>query len=41
MRVVTVTPKTPNAGYSKITVWRNDDTEDGLPANGSAAARGG
>jgi len=32
---VKIFPKTPKAGYSKLTVWHNDGTKDGRPINGS------
>lgn len=31
---VKVAPRTPKAGYSKITLWHTDGTQDGLPSNG-------
>jgi hypothetical protein len=31
---VKIAPRTPNAGYSKITLWHTDSTSDGEPANG-------
>ena len=37
---VKVLPLTANAGYSKVTVWHNDGTENGLPLNGSTGREG-
>jgi porin len=37
---VKVCPLTENAGYSKITLWHNDGTEDGEPLNGSTGKEG-
>lgn len=37
---VKVFPLTSNAGYSKITLWHNDGTEDGDPLNGSSGKEG-
>jgi hypothetical protein len=31
---VKVAPRTPKAGYSKLTLWHTDGTQDGLPSNG-------
>ena len=31
---VKIAPRTPKAGYSKVTLWHTDSTSDGLPANG-------
>ncbi len=33
-------PLTENAGYSKVTLWHNDGTDDGLAINGSTGAEG-
>ena len=37
---VKIAPRTPNAGYSKFTLWHTDGTSDGLPANGSLGPDG-
>ncbi len=37
---VKIAPRTPKAGYSKITLWHTDGTEDGLPANGQLGPDG-
>jgi hypothetical protein len=37
---VKVAPRTPKAGYSKLTLWHTDGTEDGLPANAEAGPSG-
>jgi len=37
---VKVAPRTPKAGYSKLTLWHTDGTKDGLPANGSNGPSG-
>ena len=37
---VKVFPLTENAGYSKITLWHNDGTEDGKAINGSSGKEG-
>jgi hypothetical protein len=37
---VKVLPLTENAGYSKITLWHNDGTEDGTALNGSSGKEG-
>ncbi len=31
---VKIAPRTPKAGYSKLTLWHTDGTKDGLPSNG-------
>jgi porin len=35
-----ILPLTKNAGYSKITFWHNDGTEDGVAINGSSGKEG-
>jgi hypothetical protein len=35
-----VFPLTQKAGYSKVTFWHNDGTEDGGAINGSTGAEG-
>lgn len=35
-----IAPRTPKAGYSKLTVWHTDGTKNGLPANGSNGPEG-
>lgn len=35
-----IAPKTPKAGYSKITFWHTDGTSDGQPANGQLGPDG-
>jgi porin len=35
-----IAPRTPTAGYSKITLWQTDGTHDRLPANGSLGPSG-
>jgi porin len=35
-----ILPVTPKAGYSKVTFWHNDGTEDGSAINGSTGAEG-
>ncbi len=35
-----IAPKTPKAGYSKITLWHTDGTSDGQPANGQLGPDG-
>lgn len=37
---VKIAPRTPKAGYSKLTLWHTDGTKDGLPANGSNGPSG-
>lgn len=37
---VKIAPRTPKAGYSKLTLWHTDGTVDGLPANGSTGPSG-
>ncbi len=37
---VKIAPKTANAGYSKITLWHTDATEDGEPVNGHLGPEG-
>ena len=37
---VKVAPRTPKAGYSKVTLWHTDGTEDGEPANGALGPEG-
>jgi porin len=37
---VKILPLTKNAGYSKITIWHNDGTEDGVAINGSSGKEG-
>jgi hypothetical protein len=37
---VKVAPRTPKAGYSKLTLWHTDGTEDGLPTNAEAGPSG-
>lgn len=37
---VKINPKTPNAGYSKVTLWHTDGTKDGLPSNGQTGPDG-
>ena len=35
-----ILPLTENAGYSKVTFWHTDGTDDGLPLNGSLGPEG-
>jgi hypothetical protein len=35
-----IAPRTPKAGYSKLTLWHNDGTKDGLPINASLGPSG-
>jgi hypothetical protein len=35
-----VTPRTPKAGYSKLTLWHTDGTSDGQPINGMTGPSG-
>jgi hypothetical protein len=35
-----IAPRTPKAGYSKLTLWHTDGTKDGLPANGQTGPSG-
>jgi porin len=37
---VKIAPKTEKAGFSKLTLWHNDGTEDGLPINASTGKEG-
>jgi porin len=37
---VKIAPRTPKAGYSKLTLWHTDGTEDGLPINGETGSSG-
>lgn len=37
---VKIAPRTAKAGYSKITLWHNDGTEDGQPINASTGQEG-
>ena len=37
---VKIAPRTPKAGYSKLTLWHTDGTKDSLPANGSTGPSG-
>ncbi|MHC4265343.1 MAG: carbohydrate porin [Planctomycetota bacterium] len=37
---VKIAPKTPKAGYSKLTIWHTDGTKDGLPTNAEAGPSG-
>ena len=37
---VKIAPRTPKAGYSKLTFWHTDGTDDGLPANGNLGPDG-
>ncbi len=37
---VKIAPRTPKAGYSKLTLWHNDGSKDGLPVNGMAGPSG-
>lgn len=37
---VKIAPRTPKAGYSKLTLWHNDGTKDGLPINASLGRAG-
>jgi hypothetical protein len=37
---VKVAPRTEKAGYSKVTLWHTDGTEDGEPANGALGPEG-
>ena len=37
---VKVAPRTPKAGYSKVTLWHTDGTEDGEAANGNLGPEG-
>lgn len=34
-------PRSEDAGYSTLTFWHSDGTEDGLPINGSSGKKGG
>jgi len=35
-----IAPRTPKAGYSKLTLWHTDGTKDGVPLNGEAGPSG-
>ncbi|MDH3900894.1 MAG: carbohydrate porin [Gammaproteobacteria bacterium] len=35
-----IAPRTPKAGYSKLTLWHTDGTEDGRPINGQTGPSG-
>jgi hypothetical protein len=35
-----IAPRTENAGFSKLTIWHNDGTQDGQPINGSTGREG-
>jgi hypothetical protein len=37
---VKIFPLSENAGYSKVTFWHNDGTQDGAPINGSTGKEG-
>lgn len=37
---VKIAPRTPKAGYSKLTLWHTDGTKDGEPLNGQAGPSG-
>ncbi len=37
---VKIAPRTPKAGYSKVTVWHTDGTKDGLASNGNLGPDG-
>ena len=37
---VKIDPRTPKAGYSKVTLWHTDGTQDGLPSNGQLGPDG-
>lgn len=35
-----IAPRTPKAGYSKLTLWHTDGTKDGQPSNGQTGPEG-